>query len=115
MSPQTYIIAIVYTLILIISTGTTWKQNGFSMSLLLGFILSLAFVVLLAYDTLCLTQGNCGVWSWIRTVIYIIIPVIAMITWIVMLFKKDDPNTNNVISQPLVSVPVPTVSAEVRT
>lgn len=106
MSPQAYVIAVVYSLVLIITTGTTWQQKGFSLGLLLGFILSGAFIALFAYDTLCLTQGNCGVWSWIRTVIYVLIPVIAMIAWVVSLFQKDPNNDSNNVYQPLTSAPI---------
>lgn len=113
MSPQTYTIAIVYSLLLIISTGTAWKQQGFSLNLAWSFLLSLGLIALVSYDTLCLTQGNCGVWSWIRTVIYILIPVILIIMWTITLFQKDESSQNN----PAVSVTVPTtptvyVSAE---
>lgn len=108
MSPQAYVIAVVYSLVLIITTGTTWKQQGFSLGLLLGFILSIAFISLFAYDTLCLTEGNCGVWSWIRTVIYVLIPVIAMLAWVVSLFQKNPNNndSNTTMYQPLTTTPI---------
>lgn len=36
-------------------------------------------VLLVAYDTACLTVGGCSVWSWIRTIIYVFVPVIVLL------------------------------------
>ena len=36
-------------------------------------------IALLIYDTDCLTSGNCNIWSWIRTVLYAILPVLGIV------------------------------------
>jgi hypothetical protein len=86
-SVQSVIIAIVYILCLIVGLLTIIKQNKVSVGSIIGMLFCLGFIALLVYDTNCLTNGACGVWSWIRTILYIIFPIIGLIIALVALVK----------------------------
>ncbi len=89
MSPQALTIVIVYAIIIIIGlVGTIMskKLNAFSV---IGFIMSVGMAALLTYDTNCLSVGNCGIWSWIRTGFYIFMPVVMILLFIFAIFKKE--------------------------
>lgn len=86
---QAYVIAIVYVLCLAIGLFLTIKAKKFSIAVLISFIVSLCFVGLLAYDTTCLSYGNCGTWSWVRTGLYVFFPTIALIALAISVFKGE--------------------------
>lgn len=92
-SPQAILLVVVYILIIIIATVSAIQKQGASYILGLNVVLSVALTILLAYDTACLTSGNCGIWSWVRTVLYILIPIIGIIIWIVSLLRNNKSNT----------------------
>lgn len=95
-SPQAILLLVVYILIIIIATVSAIQKQGASYILGLNVVLSLALTILLAYDTACLTSGNCGIWSWVRTVLYIVIPIIGIIIWIISLIRnKNDTSLVN--------------------
>jgi hypothetical protein len=75
MSPQAYTIAGVYLVLTLVMAIALIKigQKLVAAFLFIGHVL---FTALLAYDTNCLSSGNCGVWSWIRTAFYIICPLL---------------------------------------
>jgi hypothetical protein len=82
MTPQAITILVVYIIILIIALIGSITSKTFNVWSALGFVIYFLFIALVAYDTNCLTVGDCGVWSWIRTVFYILAPVISIITLI---------------------------------
>lgn len=88
MSIQAWMVLGVYVLLLIISFITAIIQKTFNASFLIGFIFSIGFVALMTYDTACLTHGSCDIWSWIRSVLWIIFPVIFMIYYFFSLGQK---------------------------
>lgn len=97
LSPQAMTIAVVYVLLAFVSTGIAITQEGFGVSVVLGFLFSSLLIALVVYDTLCLTQGDCGVWSWIRTALYLFIPTVALIISIFSLFKRKDKKSDGIV------------------
>lgn len=90
LSPQANLIAVVYVLSIIIGIGMSFKAGTFGMNSIFGTLVTLALLSLILYDTQCLTQGNCGTWSWIRSVLYVLLPSIGLIMMAVSLFQKKD-------------------------
>lgn len=84
-----YLLSIIYVVI---------DKQPLSFPHYLSYFLTLCFTVLLVYDTHCLTSGRCDVWSWIRTTLYCIIPVlvILMVLYAIAVHKKRDESKNTV-------------------
>lgn len=76
---QALILLIVYVLCLIVALISSITYKQFNVYTGISLLFTLLFVILLTYDTNCLTAGNCGTWSWIRTVLYVILPIIFLI------------------------------------
>lgn len=93
MSIQAWLIAIVYSILILIAIIMAISaKTPFSVALVFSFIAFIIYAVLLTYDTACLTAGQCNIWSWIRTAIYTIIPVILIIIAIIALANsKSEP------------------------
>ena len=68
------------------SRSTYFGTVNLFMVLLIGVPLALLF----AYDINCLVVGNCTIWSWIRTVIYLLMVIFSVMTVVlaVLMFKK---------------------------
>ncbi len=115
MSIQAWMVLGVYVLLLIISFITAIVKKAFNASFLVGFIFSIGFVALMTYDTACLTHGTCDVWSWIRSVLWIIFPVIFLIFYLFSLGQKSTTETvektNTVVTTP-VTVTTTTTAAK---
>lgn len=90
MSPQAYVVTIVYFIILIIYLGAIIKARQFTVMQIISFFVSLGMILLIIYDTDCLTKGSCNVWSWIRTIIYVIFPTLVIILLGLSLFTVDE-------------------------
>lgn len=90
LSPQSITLLVVYILLMVIALILNIKAKQFTAGSIVGLIFTSLFLVLTVYDTNCLTSGSCGIWSWVRTVIYLIIPVLALIFMALSLFKKKD-------------------------
>lgn len=88
MSAQAWTVAIVYILLCIIGVIAAIKAGKFTASYVIGLLVTLLFIGLLTYDTACLTAGNCGIWSWIRTILYILSPVIAISLFVISFFTE---------------------------
>jgi hypothetical protein len=86
------VLAIVYLILTTISVIAMILQKTFSVFTTLGTLLWLATASLIVYDTHCLTAGNCTTWSIIRTVLYLIIPVITIIVMLFALFQMKPKN-----------------------
>lgn len=105
LSTPALILLIVYILIIILSIITAILNKKFGGVTIISLILSMGFVALIVYDTECLIAGGCTIWSWIRTVLYIIFPVLFLILLAYALASgsfKDSP-------EPLIAVATPVV------
>ena len=92
-SPQAIVILVVYALSIITTLVTGIAKYGFNAWTVIGLLFSILFMALSVYDTHCLTSGNCTVWSWIRTGIYVLMPIILLILWMFS-FGKDKEKTS---------------------
>jgi uncharacterized membrane protein YozB (DUF420 family) len=93
MSPQAILVFSVLFILTTLSTIIMIKGNVETHRIVISTLAWLAFALLVAFDTNCLTYGQCDIYSWIRTTLYIIIPIIAIIIMSVVLLstdKKDD-------------------------
>ena len=81
MSPQAWTIVFVYILLSISTMAIAIKNKTFkpSGSSVFGCLCTLLAIGIMTFDTDCLTSGSCEIWSWIRTILYIIVPVIAIL------------------------------------
>lgn len=61
-----------------------------SVYVIINVLVGLAVALLLTYDINCLVVGNCNVWSWIRTVLYLI-TVISYIAIIILILVHETP------------------------
>lgn len=110
LTKQAWILAIVYILSTIIGLIMTIKARAFNAFSFIGLLFSLGFIALLVYDTQCLTSGNCTVWSWIRTILYVFFPTIGLIATAFALFsgKKPSPQVTSMTHvTPTVTRPPP--------
>lgn len=92
---QAFIIAIIYLILIIIGLIASFKNHAY-VSGIISAIFALLFTALLVYDTNCLTSGNCNVWSIVRTVLYLILPIIVLVIMFIGLFQKT-PSTSETI------------------
>jgi hypothetical protein len=103
-SIQSYVIAIVYLICLVIFTvigiiaiPAVFRTAKMVSIIMLTFFILVGFIVLLAFDTNCLTEGGCSIWSWIRTVLNLIIPILFVVMVIIALVNiKKMQSENNV-------------------
>lgn len=89
MSIQSWILGIVLSLIAVLVIVSwvvfkTWSVKG-----VIALIIYLLFVAVTTYDTECLVEGKCMIWSWVRTVLYAVIPTIVIVIYIYALATKD--------------------------
>lgn len=89
LSTQAWTILIVYLLTLLVSIIIAISKGAFNAFTLLGIFLWLLYIGIFTYDTNCLTRGSCDVWSWIRTILHIIIPILSLILLTASLGQKD--------------------------
>lgn len=87
MSPQSWVVAVVYGILLVVSMILLITKNAFNAFTTISFLFSIIQAAILVYDTNCLTTGACGVWSWIRTALYCVVPVII---YIMFIFGKQE-------------------------
>lgn len=92
LTPQAILILIVYVLSLTVGMVASFHAGKFDVKAAIALLTSLGFLILLVYDTQCLTVGSCTTWSWVRSVLYVIVPVISLIMLIVGLYggKKEN-------------------------
>jgi uncharacterized membrane protein len=77
MVPQAWVLLVVYIISTII---TTYQLRKSSPGVIAGFVIGwFVFICFLVYDTNCLVVGDCRVWSWVRTLFYLIVPVIVIV------------------------------------
>lgn len=80
MSIQAWIILVIYSITAIMSIWMMISSKIGAIFIVPFLFIWLITIPLLTYDTHCLTDGPCGVWSWIRTVLYCITPLIVILT-----------------------------------
>lgn len=78
LSSQSIMIAIVYGLCAIIAAGGLVSSGNIGVGIICFIIISL-YTALIVYDTNCLTKGSCNIWSWVRTIMYTILPIIMLV------------------------------------
>jgi len=76
-SPQAITIGIFYFLMFFIVAFLAFKHLGFvdALKVLTPFLIT---TLLLIYDTDCLVAGGCYVYSWIRTILYLVSIIIVI-------------------------------------
>lgn len=79
MTTPALILAIVLGALLIITNVALIMKKAFSVGTLLTSMIGAAVIALMVYDTDCLTRGSCVGWSWIRTILYSIVPVVTIL------------------------------------
>lgn len=91
LTPQAILVLIVYVLSLTVGTVASFNAGKFDAKAAIALLTSVAFLMLIVYDTQCLTMGSCSTWSWVRSIMYVLVPVIGLIVLIVGLFggKKE--------------------------
>lgn len=97
LSPQAITLAVIYSLVLFIMVFITFWFRMFTPMSVLNFFITIMFFVLILYDTNCLTKGECYVWSWIRTILYAITPIvfICYMIWLLTMIKRDEISQEN--------------------
>ena len=114
LSAQAYVIIGVYALCIIVGIimtivsaikdkKSTESKTGTTAVGVIAYIISLIIMALLitliVYDTNCLTAGQCNTWSWIRTALYVILPIISLVLSTVALFmslKSTNPDKSTI-------------------
>lgn len=114
LSAQAYVIIGVYALCIlvgIVMTIVTAVQNRNSpksntgataigvIAYIISLIIMALLITLIVYDTNCLTAGQCNTWSWIRTALYVILPIISLVLSTVALFmslKSTNPDKSTI-------------------
>ena len=92
-SIQAKILAIIYLIVTSLSVLGALVSRTISWEGTIMTLIWLALAALIVYDTHCLTSGQCNTWSSIRTVIYSIIPVLAIITMLIAVFPSSQQET----------------------
>jgi hypothetical protein len=93
LSSQAWVIAIVYAICIVVGVITSMATQGFNGGTVIAVLFGAIYLAISVYDTHCLTAGGCAVWSWIRTVMYIIFPtiiIIGLMHWMIKYRKDDD-------------------------
>jgi hypothetical protein len=94
-SLQALVVLIVYVLVMIAAIVTSIVKSKFSAGTAIGLLFAIILLGITVYDTHCLTSGSCTAWSWIRTGIYILLPIIGLILWIASFGKDEDEDEDN--------------------
>lgn len=105
LSNQAITVTAVYSLVMLVSVIGTWTRGAaFTAADILAYFLYVVILIMLAYDTHCLSSGRCDVWSWIRTTIYCIIPVLFLLMLLYSLATNK--NEDGVITYTVSSIPL---------
>ena len=91
MSIQALILAVLYIIIIVVALITSIAKHTFTISTFLNSIVSIGICALIVYDTNCLTSGGCTPWSWIRTTLYALLPIVALLGFVYSLFQAKHP------------------------
>jgi len=86
LSTQAILLSVVLgVLTIFMAVGTFMNYTEESLG---GLILMVLLFAVSIYDTECLATGPCSTWSWIRTVLWCIIPIFMIVLVIMALVKS---------------------------
>lgn len=91
-SPQAVLLTVVLLILSVIMGYLTFSSDGAVAPKIVVYIFWLISCAVFIYDTYCLVNGDCHTWSWIRTILYIIGPIIFMIIFFVSMAKVNELN-----------------------
>jgi hypothetical protein len=100
MSAHSYILAIIYFLVIVLGLSLSIKTHTIGLNIIPITLIVIVFAILIVYDTNCLTSGNCTIWSLIRTIIYAILPILAVISLTISLFQKSQAKIRIIQEEP---------------
>lgn len=95
MSKQAWLVAVVHVVFIVVLVIIGIYYNAVARNMIYATVFGLLYVLLLTYDTACLTNGDCGIWSWIRSILWIIFPIVTMI----FLLTSMDTSVKSVANQ----------------
>jgi cell division septation protein DedD len=109
-SPQAITISIFYFIMFLIVSFLAFKSLPFvdALKVLAPFLLT---TLLLIYDTDCLVTGGCYVYSWIRTVLYLISIIIVINIVSLTVFTASSIATVTTTTTPATTTPATTTPA----
>lgn len=101
------IISIVFTIIGVSSDkkDKTEKRSAVYLTFIniIFYIIWISLLALIVYDTQCLTSGECNIWSWVRTVIYAILPCLSIIFTLLgismLAYNSSNDEVGNVVTE----------------
>jgi uncharacterized membrane protein len=86
LSSQAILLSVVLGVLTLVAAVATFLN--YTEETLIGLILWVAIFAIVIYDTECLATGNCGTWSWIRMVLWSIIPVFVIVVLIMAMVRN---------------------------
>lgn len=86
LTPQSILLSIVLGILTLVAAVGTFMN--YTEESLIGLILWIVVFAAVIYDTECISRGNCGTWSWIRTVIWSIVPIFVIVVLIMAMVKN---------------------------
>lgn len=119
LTTQAFILAVVLGVLLLVTNITLILQKAFNVGTILTTLIAAAVIALMVYDTDCLTRGKCAGWSWIRTILYSIVPIVAILysVWGIAhpTKKQDQAAPTTPAPQPVATIPTLTSAANTTT
>jgi hypothetical protein len=98
-SRQAYIftiIALVTSLINIITGGFMFGMNGVFAYIIL-FVILIPFLLLMIYNLDCLSTGHCEIWSWVLSVLAIVYMIYMSILMIYVAAVRPDEKDKKIL------------------
>lgn len=93
---QAWIILILY-LILNIILAIIMIRDGNYGAAFLSFIFFSITGIIIAYDVNCTIVGECNIWSWVKTVLLSISPIMAIIGLVILLKNQKPAHQEQVV------------------
>lgn len=78
-SKQAISLSVVFVIVILAFIILSIIQKTFKGMDIVWYVLILLYGLLVVYDTDCLVIGGCNVWSWIRTVLHMILPIVILV------------------------------------
>ena len=82
-STQAVTVAVINGILCVIVIFLAFSNLGMSSTSFVLTISMIVYVAFMVFDTNCLVMGQCGVYAWVRTALWSIIPLIAIIIFVV--------------------------------
>ena len=99
LTTQALVLAIVLGTLLVVTNIALILQKAFNPGTIISSLIGAAVIALMVYDTDCLTKGSCKGWSWVRTILYSIVPVIAILYGVRGMAMKEKAEKETMIAQ----------------